>query len=54
MNHFQKQRKIDMNQKKYQNPHEIAEITEKKGFLVSVILDGTLSSVFNFLKIVVL
>ena len=32
MNHFQKQEKVHINQKKQQNPHKIVEIMKKKGF----------------------
>ena len=32
MNHFQKQGKIHLNQKKQQNPCKIAEIMKQKGF----------------------
>ena len=32
MNHFQKQGKIHINQKKQQNPHNIAEIMKKQDF----------------------
>ena len=46
MNHFQKQGKIHINQKKQQNPHKIAKITKKTGFLASLILGVALSSVF--------
>ena len=48
INHFQKQGKIHLNQKKQQNPHKIAEIMNKTGFLASFILGGVLSSVFFF------
>ena len=41
INNFQKQGKIHQ-----QNPHKIAEIMKKKGFLANFILGGTLSSIF--------
>ena len=50
MNHFQKQGKINTNQKKHQNPFKIAEIMKENGFLASFFLGGALSSCFNFLK----
>ena len=43
MNHFQKQGKIHINQKKQQNPRKIAQIMKKNGFLVSFILGGVLA-----------
>ena len=55
MNHFQKQGKININQKKQQNPCEIAEIMKKIGFLASLILGVSLSAQrFHFPKILVL
>ena len=40
MNHFQKQGKIHINQKKQLNPCKIAKIIKKKGFFI---LEGTLT-----------
>ena len=54
INHFQKQGKIHINQKKLLNPHKIAEIMKKTRFLASFILRGTLSSVFQFPKMLVI
>ena len=54
VNHFQKQGKIHINQKKQQNPHEIAEIMKKEDFLATFILGGTLSSIFLISNILVL
>ena len=50
MSHIQKERKINVKQKKHQTPCKIADIMKKTGFLASFILGGALSSVFNFLK----
>ena len=46
MNHFQKQEKIHINQKKQQNPCKIVEIMKKTGLLASFILGGALRSGF--------
>ena len=41
--HLQKHGNIHIFQNKYQNPHKFAEIMKKTGFLVSFILEGTLT-----------
>ena len=50
MNYFQKWGKTHINQKKLQNPFQIAEIMKQQEFLAIFILGGALSSVFDFLN----
>ena len=48
MNLFQMQGNIHINQKKQQNPHQIAEIMKKTEFSGRFTLGGALNSVFFF------